>query len=298
MKLHCDFCDASYTRKDFYKKHLEKHKKDNTVDQKMLTKKIKEYSTNFICNNCNKCFSRNYTLNKHMEKCNQEEEAIHDIERMKEIFNKFCSPNEKEYHEFMNILDKNKDNNVIINNKNIITGDINGNDNKLTNNNIINQILLKNFNQENLNLDMLINNKKLSNHLINNVFQKSYDKALVETMCNIWCNEEYPENHNIFVNSQRGEYIKVFQDNQWKTCKATDILGTAVEQANVLMSTDFDQYTEGIEEEKLDRAADIMTDSYYENDKKIKKSAMKGFHNELYLNKDMIKATYEKTRSK
>lgn len=313
----CIFCKSEYKRKDGYISHLYMHSKDAEIDQSKLTNEIDKYLnklSKFKCHTCDKNFSTRYTLRRHRTtKClpskYKARTTDNSIIQMKQLFSEVCpNTNDPRYIKFMSLADKqlladqSSNNNNLLGNNNVSNNVSNivgtcGTINQITNNINNNEIKLKNFNQEHPNYEMFENDKKLGPRLIKDVFEKNktYQKVLVETMCNIWCNKNYPENHNIFVNAQYEKFTKIFQDNQWKQLKTKDVLNSAVEQANIFMNGDIDRYIDGITDEQFDKASDMMTKSYFD-DKTMKNKAMRDFHDELYLNKDMIRETYEKTR--
>jgi len=310
----CLFCKSEYKRKDGYISHLNTHLNDEDIDKIKLQYEIDKYSkelNKFKCHTCNKKFSTGYTLRRHRNtKClpsnNKIKTSDASIIQMKELFREVC-PNleDPRYIKFMSLADQqlseqsnSNNNNVKLDGGNNVSNIVGtGTINQITNNINNNEISLRNFNQEYPNYEMFEKDKKLGTKSIRDIYEKNktYQKVLVETMCNIWCNKNYPENHNIYVNAQHEKFTKIFQDNQWKQLRTTDVLNTAVEQANIFMNGDIDKYTEGITDEQFEKASDVMTESYFD-DKTMKKKAMRDFHDELYLNKDMIKETYEKTR--
>lgn len=222
----CDRCGFSCIYKNNFRKHItRKHPckaklKDIPVEyiqQKynILPNKIEKQTENKIikstnndsivatkikCKKCNKTFSKQRYLSKHTQNCSGSNQEL--IIKKLEEENKMLK-NTRIIHQTTNII-----NNTTNNTSNI------------TNNNN-NTYILNNYGSENWDY---MDTKKLQNFLIPPI------PAITQVNKHIYCNKEHPENHNMKISSLYGNYIQVFENDEWVHKLKNEVLENIVDK--------------------------------------------------------------------
>jgi hypothetical protein len=220
-KYECTKCNKTFKYKYCLVKHLNGKKDcskkviDNSAKQynqnKQLDnnqiKQIEEIGNNYICMLCDKCFTREGNMNRHMEICKKIlniDKKVLDILIKKD--NK-CKLMEKEMKK---IKSTGNINNIVNNNSN----NINNTFNTTNNNNIIIQ-LVQHGKEDITKIDPLI---------IQNALKSGYD-AIPNLIKGIHFNENYPENQNIYVTNRRTDDVLIYNGHDWIVSSKEKVLG-------------------------------------------------------------------------
>jgi hypothetical protein len=181
--------------------------KDNDKNNDKNDKDNDEIDENNInmCNYCDKSFTRNYNLQRHLNGRCKSKKNIDELEKLKEKFN-FLANNyqnlEKENENLKNENKKLKHDNI--NTTQIINNTITKNDNKQINNGIINNVNIQVVQFGNEDIDKLDLTDAIKLYL------KSTGGNIVSNMLKyINLNEKYPENHNICITDISREIVKM-----------------------------------------------------------------------------------------
>ena len=235
----CQFCSSTFKHKSSLKRHLTQHlanasteKEKDMIYQYIYTFDQIKGEKRFFCQVCDKSFTTEYSLDRHMQTSCNYKKLLNMIDKYGDTLSD---------DQINNIYSKLKkqQGSTHIENVNCTTANINNisNSNNNSNNTQINLNLSIVMNGGDENLEMLQNPmvieeiKKIMEDKIflrqigHNKFQKrfnseSIEKALIKTFETINCNKEHPENHNLFVPDKspyRPYYI--YKDNQWKSSK-------------------------------------------------------------------------------
>tara|TARA_Y100000389_G_scaffold19704_1_gene17039 strand:+ start:664 stop:1551 length:888 start_codon:yes stop_codon:yes gene_type:complete len=222
----CDRCGFSCIYKNNFRKHItRKHPckaklKDipveyiqqkynilpNKIEKQTENKIIKSINNDSIvateikCKKCNKTFSKQRYLSKHTQNCSGSNQEL--IIKKLEEENKMLK-NTRIIHQTTNII-----NNTTNNTSNI------------TNNNN-NTYILNNYGSENWDY---MDTKKLQNFLIPPI------PAITQVNKHIYCNKEHPENHNMKISSLYGNYIQVFENDEWVHKLKNEVLENIVDK--------------------------------------------------------------------
>lgn len=217
-------------KKDNYIRHINKKKKctelhriapnstekiENCTEQKEIKNdnKIKNTSK-YICIYCNNTFTRQTSLNRHLEdRCkNKPETTLNNMLTETERENNKLIELDEKYNKILKQYDEIKNENAklkkrmkktkktpitIINQNNVIVNQ----NNILVNHNDID---LKKLDKK-LFIQPLLNNKIIGK------------QKILKTIENVYINDDYPENHNIIVSDKNRGYVKIYNDGEWKT---------------------------------------------------------------------------------
>ena len=160
--------------------------------------------SNSICDYCQKTFSRNSNLTKHLKICKKKSNIL-SLKQDEEIINI-----KKELEELKESIN-------ITNNTNNTTNNTNNNNNNTNNiNNNTQNIIINNYGEENIKYL----HSKYFKHLLSNV-----SDAIPKLIKYIHFNEEHPENHNIKYTNKDEPYFEIMKNNKWILVpKDTEIL--------------------------------------------------------------------------
>jgi len=112
-----------------------------------------------------------------------------------------------------------KNTRIIHQTTNIINNTTNNTSNITNNNN--NTYILNNYGSENWDY---MDTKKLQNFLIPPI------PAITQVNKHIYCNKEHPENHNMKISSLYGNYIQVFENDEWVHKLKNEVLENIVDK--------------------------------------------------------------------
>ena len=159
------------------------------------------------CKKCKKCFLKQRYLSKHIQ---------------------YCSGNNHEL-----IIQQLEEENKILKNTTVIhqTTNIINNTSNITNNNN-NTYILNNYGSENWDY---MDNKNLQNFLTPPI------PAITQVNKHIYCNKEHPENHNMKISSLYGNYIQVFENDEWVHKLKNEVLENIVDKTYGKLDNCYDE---------------------------------------------------------
>jgi hypothetical protein len=156
-------------------------------------------SKNLICIYCNKLYSRSDNLNRHYFTCKEknksEELVLLENNKITEMENKIKELEEKNI-KIVKKLKKQKHTNIT-----------NSNNTNTTNTNITNNIIIKNFGEENI--------EHLQDNIYENLLQGIYT-AVPKLIKLIHFDKNHPENQNIKFTNKKYPYLKIMKDDKWQ----------------------------------------------------------------------------------
>ena len=153
----------------------------------------------FICNFCNKGFKRNWHLNRHYSTCKEKKKS----EELVLLENNKITKMEKKIKEL-------EEKNIKIEKKlkkQKYTNITNSNNINTTNTNITNNIIIKNFGEENI--------EHLQDNIYENLLQGIYT-AVPKLIKLIHFDKNHPENQNIKFTNKKYPYLKIMKDDKWQ----------------------------------------------------------------------------------
>ena len=169
------------------------------VKNKSKKKPPENKSEKTICIYCNKTFTRTYGLTCHLNICKEkkktEELVLLENNKITEMENKIKELEEKNI-KIVKKLKKQKHTNIT-----------NSNNTNTTNTNITNNIIIKNFGEENI------------EHLQDNIYEKLLQgiyTAVPKLIKLIHFDKNHPENQNIKFTNKKYPYLKIMKDNKWQ----------------------------------------------------------------------------------
>jgi hypothetical protein len=241
MTYTCNICN--YTTK--YKKDFIRHlNRKNKCDEEDLVYNYKDYNSTeykYICDHCNKEFTRKDSLKRHLKNRCKFKKAIKETKE-----------DIKDKLEDM-LVEMSEMKKLIKNQKQIV------NETKINNN-----IMVNNFGSENIDY--------ITEKVLNNIM--SYPKSSIPKLIKqIHFNPNHPENHNIRIKNKKLKYAEVKENNEWKLKHKRQVLDDLVDFGYITL----EDHKENIESEEMD---DLLIKGFNKlmkgfNDNKIKKEIMK-----------------------
>lgn len=238
MTFICNVCNYNTKyRKDFFR-HL--NRKNKCQEENNLVYNCDVYSNNieykYICNHCNKEFSRKDSLKRHLKnRCkikNVIKNTKEDIkDKLEDMFVEMSEMKE-----------------LIKNQKNIV------NETQINNN-----IMVNNFGSENIDY--------LTEKVLNNIL--TYPKSCIPKLIKqIHFNPKHPENHNIRIKNKKLKYAEVKENNEWKLKHKRTVLDDLVDFGYITL----EDHKENLENEEMDnlliKGFNKLMKGYSDNKKK------------------------------
>jgi hypothetical protein len=183
-----------------------KNKKENKEKSKEESKEENKEENIFLCEYCQKIFSRKFCLDRHINGRCKEKVKLDEKNKKKDIIeDKKINIIIKQNEELKKVIKELKTNNKIFKNQ-LMEKKNNPNINIIVNNNIVN------FN----NIDYNNIDKKL---FINPLMDtRLYGKSIILKMIeNIYINEDLSIYHNIIITDKNRGYVKIYENGKWKT---------------------------------------------------------------------------------
>ena len=228
----------------------------NPFESKMNPNESKNKLTKFECIYCNKFYSTNSNLHKHLKICKEKKKSNEQ--------NKITLL-EKEKEELLKTVEKlliecsNKSNNSTINSNN---------SNNTNSNNTNNTIIINNYGDE--------NTKYITKEYIVNLLANKPFKAIPEMIKHTHFNKEHPENQNIKITNKKEPYVKIMKDNKWLYQDRKNTITDLIDKQHIKISD------ESVEK-KIEKNCSITQKNNIER------------CNDLYVNEDYLKRLYNES---
>ena len=202
-----EIAPTPYYKKEYMIENKEEfHAPDKIQIEKIneLTNKKQSEVNDLKCNYCNKQFSRNYSLNRHINlRCEIKKQQDNQKEQ---IFQKLLD-------EMMEL--KKEISELKKSNKNINKGTINNSQNVDNSKNINNMI----DQSQTFNIQLVAFGKedydKLTIDEYKFIINKGF-KSVQHLAKSIHFNKNHPENHNIYISNLRDNYVMVYDGGKWE----------------------------------------------------------------------------------
>ncbi len=174
----------------------------NPFESKMNPNESKNKLTKFECIYCNKFYSTNSNLHKHLKICKEkktsnEQNKITLLEKDKEELIETVEKLIIECSTMKEIIKNTNSNNTINSN----------NSNNINSNNTNNTIIINNYGDE--------DTKYITKEYIVNLLANKPFKAIPEMIKHTHFNKDHPENQNIKITNKKEPYVKIMKDNKW-----------------------------------------------------------------------------------
>lgn len=273
MVYKCEICNEIFAKLCNYERHLNKKTTCDPIKRKQ------QKQNKLKCIKCQKIFSRISNLTQHDKICTGTQQKQDKLEQMIENLtkqNEILVENMNKQNEIFNEkMDKlmNKDTKTI----NI--------------NNTVNQ-------QQNVFNIVPFGKEKfdyITNKDYNKIFKQGY-KSLQMFIPMIYCNEQKPENMNIYISNFKDDTVKVFNGKDWIIEKKSDILHDIYNSKRDHLEYKF----EDMQDELTDNAKYFFNKFKEGNtDSEIIKSIQYDIKNILYANRNnVIKKPHKKQNVK
>tara|TARA_R100001163_G_C5063522_1_gene200829 strand:+ start:188 stop:1204 length:1017 start_codon:yes stop_codon:yes gene_type:complete len=331
----CEFCKTVLGNNvglEIY--HLKSHLGLKEYDQLKLMKEIRKIdkSFKFECHNCKKKFDRSFNYNRHVESTckNMIEKNLKDkyFETLRAI-NKYIKPNYPEYKNVMNNFKFiGEELNIPIQTYELNSPDVIRNrelkesyskeckesfekdtkntflkeaeenrGNKKKRNKLLNLVDPVQFKlTDNMtSFRYYLNNYEKGLYVYKSFEEGNYELTIKEIFKTIWCNKNYPENHNIYVSENESNLCYGYLNGEWVSQVKPYIGQVIISTLDDFINNDLYNFlikTEHKNKEMCDIVVDkISFDSKLELQEQIKED----FLYILYEHRDMIKQTYDQT---
>jgi hypothetical protein len=212
----CDLCNKLFIKKDNYIKH--KNRKIKCIEN--------IYTNN--CIYCNKTFKNKGNVSRHMANNCKILKKIQD--EKEEIFNKLVEL-EKENNKLKNQLIHKPINNTTINNNN-----------KLTNNGIINNITIVAYGKEDMD--------KINKNDILKAVSRGY-KSAVHLTKTIHFNNKYPDYHNVYIPSMKESYAMTYDGNKWTLVQKNKLINDIYDDKKYFIEENLEDFTKSLSAYKI-----------------------------------------------
>jgi hypothetical protein len=215
-------------------------------------------SLKYICTFCNKHYSTNSNLHKHLKNCKNKKISTEKIKELEEKNTKLQETVEKLLEKTQNI-------------GSMTTNNTNNNNNCNNTNNSV-HIHINNYGEE--------DTKYITKQYILNLLQKPYT-AIPELIKHIHFNEEHPENQNIKITNKKEPYVKILKDNKWELQNKKDTINDLIDKQHSTLNESkiqkkMDKYLDEDDKDRIEQ----FNDKYKKDDKDLM--------NKLYKESEMM----------
>ena len=222
-----------------------------------------ESKKNYKCKFCNKIYSTNSHMNRHLKKCSTID--LSDNTKVINYINELEKENKQIKKKLRKVVEKLIDNCCVTNsNNNTINNTINMQQN----------IIINSYGKENLDY--------LTKNYLTGLVYKPFDsvQCLLKT---IHFNPKHPENHNIKISNKKEKYANVYNSGNWEFKNKKEVIENIVDNGYNIMECHFEDIKKDIEYVRRDRFSNFQ--DKYDTDPNIKKN-IKSDVEMLILNKN------------
>lgn len=251
-----------------------------------------------ICNYCKKSFTRNYTLQQHINhSCKVKQQ--HDDEK-EEIFQKLIQQMEEQTKEIHQIKRENKQlkqqlssiipsgstnisntTNANTTNANTTNNTINNNQKiqNIQNNNIQNNIKLVAFGQEDLSY--------ITDNICKQILNKGFRSVPVLIKYTHF-NSNKPEQHNVYISNMRDSHAMIYDGKQWKLMDRTEAVDQLIHDGKYYLVEKFEELFEELDPVTIKKFNRFVNQS---EDDEILNGLKRDIKYMLYNNKNITERT-------
>ena len=222
-----------------------------------------ESKKTYKCKFCNKIYSTNSHMNRHLKKCSSID--LSDNTKVINYINELEKENKQIKKKLRKVVEKLIDNCCVTNsNNNTINNTINMQQN----------IIINSYGKENLDY--------LTKNYLTGLVYKPFDsvQSLLKT---IHFNPKHPENHNIKISNKKEKYANVYNSGNWEFKSKREVIENIVDNGYNIMECHFEDIKKDIEYVRRDRFSNFQ--DKYDTDPNIKKN-IKSDVEMLILNKN------------
>jgi len=222
-----------------------------------------ESKKTYKCKFCNKIYSTNSHMNRHLKKCSSID--LSDNTKVINYINELEKENKQIKKKLRKVVEKLIDNCCVTNsNNNTINNTINMQQN----------IIINSYGKENLDY--------LTKNYLTGLVYKPFDsvQCLLKT---IHFNPKHPENHNIKISNKKEKYANVYNSGNWEFKSKREVIENIVDNGYNIMECHFEDIKKDIEYVRRDRFSNFQ--DKYDTDPNIKKN-IKSDVEMLILNKN------------
>jgi len=224
--------------------------------------KQKSHKFDYICEFCEKIFTRKDNLDRHIIQFCRKKTLGNKIDKITQDL-QLVVENQKQVVEYHKSKEKswNKEREKIYN----VIEKISNNSGNIVNNtyNQNNQIIINSYGCENL--------KYIKGYL--NELVKIPFTSVPKLVEKIHCNPQHPENQNVKLTNKKLPYIQVYKDNQWSIYDKKEIISNIVDKSYNLLEEHFYENSDELNSQQLGRFNGFKDKMSYEDDNLNKKIA-------------------------
>jgi hypothetical protein len=235
------------------------------------------------CNHCDKIFSKQYNLIRHITnicffviKLNDRKNKLLDEKKnlMDEKNNLIMKIENENLRKMVLDLLKKRSPNINITN---INNNNNNNNNKVINNNL--NVQINSFGNESL------------THITNNDYKKflsGFFPGFIKFIEKVHFDDNVPENHNISITNLKSKYIHIYDNDKWMSKEKNETIDTFIAKKYNILANKLDELEENnIIDEKVIEKFNRFTQNY--QDKEAQKNTKNDIIMMIYNNKNKIK---------
>ena len=216
--------------------------KMNPIESKMNPKVINSNFKAHQCEFCDKIYSTNSNLHKHLKKCKLRKKTENlDLQKdliIRELIRDKQKMQEQHSKDIEQLLTK--------------VGNVT---------NIQNNVYINSHGNENLSY--------ITSNYLSNLLKIPYG-AVPKLLKNIHFHPEHPENRNIKITNKKLPYISVYKDDHWELKDKNEIIENLVDKSFNILDMQYEKDKNILNESQLERYK-IFQNKFEEKDRKLKK---------------------------